>query len=113
MPSLEMSGPYDYDYDSIDAHVEQGMIGNYALGSKNSEGKFLVGYVGRSNSDLNAELKTYLGEKSYPLFKFSYASSEVDAYNKECKNYHDFEPDSQIHPAKPRQSRVVCPICHQ
>lgn len=92
MPSLGMKGPYKLDNDTIDAVVTQTSPGNYALGRKNDEGTFVVGYVGRSDSDVNDRLKSWVGNTKRPLFKFSYASSPKAAFEKECENYHDFDP---------------------
>jgi hypothetical protein len=108
-----MEGPYDFTAAAVDGSVEGNRIGNYALGSADKQGSLTVGYVGRSDRDLRAEIKSYLGKKRYPHFKFSYATSATEAYLKECQNFHDFkmEERGQIHPAKPRESGIICPVC--
>jgi len=112
MAPLEMNGPYKLDKDTVNKIVTKVSAGNYALGKKNSEGTFLVYYVGRSDSEVNDRLLHWAKNSSRPLFKFSYASSIKDAFEKECKNYHDFNPsDNDIHPDRPEGKTWECPIC--
>ena len=112
MASLNMEGPFKLDEVTIDDKVTKTSAGNYALGRKNDKGTFLVGYVGRSDSDVNERLKYWAQNSERPLFKFSYASSPKAAFEKECQNYHDFEPpDNDIHPDKPNGTNWKCPIC--
>jgi hypothetical protein len=63
MPTLNMQVPYELNTHSIDNYVEKSCIGNYALGFV-GKGEFHVQYVGRSDNDLNARIKTHIGEKS-------------------------------------------------
>jgi len=67
MSSLNMTGPYKLDAETIDNQVTKTSPGNYALGKKNDEGTFLVNYVGRSDSDVNRRLKDWIGETSLSL----------------------------------------------
>jgi hypothetical protein len=114
MPSLDMSGPFDFTSQETDRHVEPKRIGNYALGNMKDDGTtFLVKYVGRSDTDLNVELKARL-DKPYRKFKFSYAGSVREAFDKECRNYHDFggkgSLDNEVHPARPPGANWPCPV---
>lgn len=112
MASLGMNGPYKLDGETIDAKVTKKSPGNYALGRKDDEGTFLVGYVGRADSDVNARLKSWVGKTKRPLFKFSYATSAKAAFEKECNNYHDFNPPSNdVHPDRPNGTNWKCPRC--
>lgn len=114
MPALGMNGPYKLDKDTIDAKVTLKSPGNYALGKKNEKGTFLVGYVGRSDDDVNDRLKDWVGKTRRPLFKFSYATSAKAAFEKECNNYHDFDPPGNTnHPARPVGSNWKCPRCRK
>jgi len=113
MPSLGMQGPYSLTVEAIDREVTRTSPGNYALGYTSSDGTFIVKYVGRSDSDVNGRLKNWLG--SYEQFKFSYATSAKAAFEKECRNYHDFGEkealDNASHPGRPSGSGWQCPIC--
>ena len=112
MSSLQMDGPYKLDAEVIDQKVTKKLTGNYALGKKNDNGTFLVGYVGRSDNDIRNRLKSWIGRTRRPLFKFSYAASAKAAFEKECKNYHDFDPPgNDKHPQRPDGTGWKCPYC--
>jgi hypothetical protein len=58
--------------------------------------------VGRADDGLAGRLEGWVG-KSYSRFKFSYAASKTAAFEKECKNYHNFggpqgKLDNNAHP---------------
>ncbi len=114
MPSLNMNGPYVFTSEEIDKQITRTQAGNYALG--HIDKGFVVKYVGRSDTNVNDRLKKHLSEP-YTHFKFSYATSPKDAFEKECKNYHDFggdegKLDNEIHPDIPSNSKHwKCPIC--
>ena len=114
MASLGMEGPYIFTFSEIDRVVTKTSPGNYALGYKNNDGKFVVQYVGRSDVDVNEELKARLDDR-YKRFKYSYATSSKAAFEKECRNYHDFggseELDNEIHPSRPAGTNWECPVC--
>lgn len=126
MGSLGMNGPYDFNKDSIDINVTKVSGGNYALGFvDNNLDNFHVTYVGRSDSDVREKLKKQLIEMKNRTsrfearkisFKYSYASSPKEAYEKECFNYHNFEKSKKlsnnIHPEKPSGENCKCPICN-
>lgn len=112
MPSLGLKGPHDFDSETVDRVVTKTSEGNYALGYINPDGGFVPKYVGRSDTDLNQELKNRLN-RDHPKFKYGYASSPKAAFEKECHNYHDFEEqlDNERHPARPDGSGWTCPVC--
>jgi hypothetical protein len=112
MPYLEMDGPFKLDTGTINTKVTRKSPGNYALGEKNGNGTFTVGYVGRSDSDVRERLISWVDKTRRPLFKFSYATSAKAAFEKECNNYHDFNPSgNSSHPARPEGSNWRCPRC--
>lgn len=114
MASLNMEGPYVFTSTEIDKVVTRKSPGNYALGYTKDDGTFVVQYVGRSDVDVNQELKARLNSK-YKKFKYSYATSPKAAFEKECQNYHDFggsdSLDNKNHPARPSGSNWKCPVC--
>jgi hypothetical protein len=119
-----MRGPFILTDEEVNNRVEIGKMGNYAYGYlQEREGRqiFIVRYVGRSTTDLREEIKSrHKSEKKFtPLdceyFKFSYADSVRDAYEKECQNFHDFGEEqsllNEVHPAKPNDNGSYrCPI---
>lgn len=106
MASLEMGKSYySFNENSINNVVTSVSAGNYALGYLNKNNEFVVQYVGRSDSDVRGRLLQHIDE-GYEAFKFSYATSPKAAFEKECKNYHDFEPrNNKIHPDRPSNSK--------
>ena len=123
MASLGMGISYRLANEVIDKVVEDNRIGNYAYGYLNAQGSFIVRYVGRSDSNLKERIKHGIADMladptcRYERFKFSYASSVKEAYEKECSNYHDFGGDSGLlrntnHPAKPDGYDGKCPRCN-
>lgn len=111
MASLNMNGPYSLDEPTIDAAIRKESAGNFVLGSEN-KGTFEIEYVGRSDSDLNAALKEMEEESECPKFKFSYADSAEEAFEKECHLYHDIDPHlNEGHPERPDQTHWECPRC--
>jgi hypothetical protein len=112
MASLDMLGPYELTKKEIDKQVTRTSAGNYALG-RVSNNTFYVSYVGRSDTDINDRLKKWVG--NYSKFKFSYATSPKAAFEKECRNYHDFggsaKLDNKEHPQRPDGTNWECPIC--
>jgi len=112
MAILGMDGPYVFTSLEIDRVVTKTSAGNYALGHSNDT--FVVQYVGRSDTDVNLELKARLNSK-YKHFKYSYATSPKAAFEKECHNYHDFggseKLDNKIHPSRPAGTSWKCPVC--
>lgn len=113
MATLDMQGPYNFTSAEIDRVVTRTSPGNYALGRTEGE-TFFVHYVGRSDSDVNQELKARLA-LNYTKFKYSYATSTKAAFEKECRNYHDFggseKLDNKIHPSRPPGTGWKCPVC--
>lgn len=113
MASLGMEGPHDFTSSEIDRVVTRTSPGNYGLGYSNDT--FIVKYVGRSDTDLNKELKARLTSK-YKHFKDSYATSPKAAFEKECHNYHDFggkeKLDNEMHPSRPAGMGWKCPVCN-
>lgn len=114
MATLNMEGPYTFDQKTIDQKVTKKSAGNYALGRTGKDGSFYISYIGRSDTDLHNRLSSQLHEHPHREFKFSYANTALEAYEKECKNYHDFgeckKLENEIHPDKP-YVLCNCPIC--
>lgn len=109
MASTGLSGPFDLDLDTIDRVVTKKSAGAYAVGNT-ADGVFYVSYVGRADYDLNDRLKDHVGTASE--FKADYFSSAEEAFEKECRLYHDFSTKrNKVHPARPKGSNATCPCC--
>jgi hypothetical protein len=114
MPSTGLHGPYSLTTQNVDAVVRGKGPGAYALGYTGENGVFTVSYVGRSDEDLNARVKDWVGTK-YREFKYGFLDSAKLAFEKECQIFHDFGEtallDNDIHPARPKGSDWKCPRC--
>lgn len=122
MASLNMGISYSLTDEEVDRVVADNRIGNYAYGYLNPQGTFIVMYVGRSDTNLKDRIKHGIEDMDkdpscrYERFKFSYAETVKEAYEKECRNYHDFGGTegflvNKTHPDKPADYTDSCPIC--
>jgi hypothetical protein len=115
MPASGLHGPHKLTTSNIDAVVVGTGPGAYALGATNSDGTFVISYVGRSDDDLNGRLKDWVKTK-YPEFKYGFLDSPKAAFEKECHLFHDFGGtatlDNDVHPARPKGSNWKCPRCN-
>lgn len=114
MASLNMSGPFVLDSKTINQEITRTEEGNYALGELKGD-TFIVHYVGRSDTNVNARLQSHASAGEYTHFKFSYATSPKAAFEKECHNFHDFGEEeklaNKIHPDRPADASWKCPSC--
>jgi hypothetical protein len=110
MANTGLFGPYDLTNKEIDAHVGAS-IGAYALGDANGSVLQIVRYVGRSDNDLSARLKQWVGK--YNSFKYGHYNTTKAAFEKECTMFHDFggtvKLDNDVHPARPKGTSYDCP----
>jgi hypothetical protein len=102
MPKLDMDGPFDLKNGVIDEEIGKDVIGNFALGFMNKNGKFVVKAVGRSDANLNKDLKSakrkfsggffgqLLGKSKLDKFKYSVAANADSAYQVEQRAFEDF-----------------------
>ena len=104
--------------EEIDNNVSEGRAGVYLLLCFDpKQNSWLVRYVGRSDTDLNARLKQHCSKK-YDAFCFEYATTPLEAYYGECRYYHRYGGDrnlldNEYHPDAPKglAEKVVCPYC--
>jgi hypothetical protein len=111
MARLGMDGSFALTEETINEKVKLVSPGNYVLGRINEYGTFLIGHIGRSDENLNAKLKSWIGKTRKPFFKFRYAPSAKAAFGKQCDNYHDFCEGKGVHPERPEGSDWSCPRC--
>jgi hypothetical protein len=107
---IQLERPHKLEYESIDKNVEKESPGIYTLGTMSERAQYLVAYVGRSAEDLRTDLKAWVGKSRRPLFTFEYASSPEEAFKKQCRYYHFFQPpDNKVHPQPPDGEDWSCP----
>ncbi len=151
MGSLHIGGCHPLTEEEIDAEVTRTSPGTYRLGYLDG-GAFIVFYVGRSDSDLNDRLHSWVGVDSrstrycpsaraaygsrrrsslplgtpaprpvgvavdgrYTHFEFIYAPTAMAAFEKDCRNYHDFGGshglDNERHPMATAGCSWTCPV---
>ena len=105
-----LEGPNRLIVDEIDVAVPASAVGTFALGHLDYKGRFLVQYVGRSDGDLRAVLRSKIGAE--PLFKHLTFATPKEAFEKECELFHKFQPPGNfLHPERPKGSTWTCPYC--
>lgn len=112
MARTGLIGPFALDCTSIDRYVGNN-IGTYALGATTERGEFVVRYVGRSDSNVNQQLKSWIGR--YEKFEYRHYLSARAAFEKECRLFHDLGGSARLdnsgHPARPDGAAWTCPHC--
>ena len=110
MTNTGLLGPYQLTFDGIDCAVDRKSPGVFALGHSSADGKFVINAVGRSDDDIKARLRDYIGSEI--MFKYRYFPSPRQAFLKECELFHSFSPPgNRIHPDRPRGASWECPHC--
>lgn len=110
MGSSNLAGPYRLTYDAINVAVRKEKPGVFALGSLDSEGRFCLSKVGRSDANVKEALRMFIA--SEPLFKFSYETGAKQAFLRECELFHKFRPQgNMLHPSRPAGTTWTCPHC--
>lgn len=97
-------------------------FGNYRLGYLDGD-VFHVKYVGRSDHNdngLKGRLAQHVGEEipNETYFQFMEKNSALEAYQQECKDFHDFGEKQNLrnveHPKKlDGHTNLFCPVCGQ
>ncbi|MDH5185983.1 MAG: hypothetical protein OEW70_02830 [candidate division WOR-3 bacterium] len=98
------------DASRIDLLIIKGRPGVYGIANTRDS----IGYLGRSDFDLNTALKHWIGK--YKFFWFEYAISQKDAFIQECTAFHrQIEKrnilENVIHPGPPDKVKLKCPVC--
>jgi len=104
-----LRGPFELEDDVIDREVAAHRPGAFVLGGS---GTFTLrdARVGRSDTNVNNQLHVYVG--SYNYFAYEYCFSAQDAFECECRLFHDVMPhDNPVHPQRPPRTTWKCPRC--
>jgi hypothetical protein len=111
------SGHYLFDRQTLRMFITRISPGNYALGTLDVNGTFIIGYIGRSDVDLHAELmvKLSLLSPKYSHFIYCYMLSPRAAFEMECLLFHKLGESDRLlnktHPSRPAGTEYRCPIC--
>ena len=110
MTSPTLQGPFQLTKDGVAKAVTAKSPGIYVLGRSGND-TFYTAHFGRSDDDLAKRLKDQVTWPD-PQFKFAYAASAQDAFEKECELFHALGgSQSPDHPASPSGSKWKCPCC--
>ena len=96
MPNLKLkSKNFRINEENFES-IPDTQFGNFAFGYINRKSRFVPNFVGHSNNNLKDEMKAVSHQKKqegkrYTHFKFEAARDRAHAYEKECKNYHDYK----------------------
>lgn len=105
---MALSEMYSLKESEITSNVKNKQAGVYVL-DNSTDSPFKFQYVGRSDDDLPGRLRKWIGK--YRYFKFDYSSSAKDAFEMECRLYHENKPpDNTIHPDRPDGTNYKCPV---
>lgn len=110
-----MTTPFRFTPDVIRKVVPKSEIGVYALGDI-ERGKFIIKYVGRSDSSLLKRLLTHNYLYRFFYFIFCTAKNEKEAFEMESQWWHICNNErvtlcNYIHPDAPSGVHVNCPYC--
>lgn len=109
---IQLSGPYTFNPQTVDQKIAHTYPGVYALGYTSILGHFVTERVGRSDSDLNARLKSDEYKGKYSQFMAAYVLTADEAYHAECELYHVHGgPNNPNHPAVPWGKTLKCKHC--
>lgn len=110
--AIQLSGPFAFNPSTVDAVVNKTSPGVYLLGYT-SGSTFWVERVGRSDSDLNARLKSAEYAGKYIQFKALYYPTADAAYHAECELWHLYgRNNNPNHPARPTGKNHKCNHCN-
>lgn len=92
-------------FEMISEVIAPGKIGVYVLSNSGTG----VYYVGRSDGDLRRSLGDWYW--LYRKFWFRYETTIRNAFLRECRLYHKYDPpDNDIHPTLPSGRDWRCPV---
>ncbi len=108
---FELSQVFPFTVASIEINVKKIAGGVYVLDPPDPRHRTAVGFVGRSDKDVAESLQRQV-KAGYKEFAFTYTSSVLQAYDKECEMWHEWKPIANpVHPAKPPGKPMPCAIC--
>ncbi len=104
-----MRGPIPLDVFEVDLRVPPRVCGVFCLGKSREQAT----YVGRADSDLATDIKTY--EDRYRFFWFEPTVTATERYRAHCRWYHQLAAGGRAeaieHPKPPDGVAATCAIC--
>ena len=109
MAKSTMSGPYPLTTSEIITKIPERGPGVFVAGNLEHGIMTQVGRLGRSDTDLAAELSRLVGK--WPSFLFRTAPSPAEAFFLECTLFHEIRRLDLPHPIRPPGNDLACAIC--
>jgi hypothetical protein len=107
--SLAKSSSFPLTSSSVAETVTKTAPGVFIMG-QSIDGSFHVKYVGWDERDVASALKFQVG--LFNRYKFEYAETAEEAFEKACILYHMFLPaKNKAHPERPTARDIECPMC--
>ncbi len=105
-----LRGSFPLTAESIDREVKYISPGTFGLGVLGHDGRFMMLFVGRSDTDVRKALKSFIGKAN--RFKFEYYEEPEKAFLKECELFHFMKPKAnKVHPQRSEGMPWRCPTC--
>lgn len=103
-------GPLPLSKEVISQNVQPFKPGHFSLGSIHESGGFIPKLIGRSFSDLSAELEKVIGSETH--FMAHVDRDAQSAFHGECRLFHLLVKELGIkHPMRSRDEGWGCPLC--
>lgn len=109
MTTSTLLGPHRLDFSEIEATVPRLAPGVYALGHVDYRNVFYLNAIGRHDFDLRTGLQGLIGSGAY--FKYQVVPTSRAAFEHECKLFHEFRPNTAMHPVRSENKDWTCPYC--
>jgi hypothetical protein len=109
MTASLLLGPHRLDFDEIEVAVPRIVPGVYVLGHVDYRNVFYLNAIGRCDVDLRTGLQGLIGSGGY--FKYQVTLTSRAAFEHECKLFHQFRPNTAMHPVRSENKDWTCPYC--
>ena len=109
MSKLSLTGPYRLTAAAIAEHVPIGVAGVFMVGELDGGIMVRATHLGRSDTDVAAELRALVGQA--PGFLCQIATTAAEAFHLECALFHEVRRLDLPHPVRPRGADLSCAIC--
>lgn len=109
MTAKVLLGPHRLDFTEIESEIPRIVPGVYVLGHVDYRNVFYLNTIGRFDVDLRSGLKGLIGSGAY--FKYQVAPTSRNAFDHECKLFHELRPNSAMHPVRSENKDWTCPYC--
>ncbi len=109
----KLQGPYELTIQQVEHISSAPCCGVFVLGDIDEHGALVAKYIGMANKNIGKRLGDFIDK--YPYFKIMRCKKPYDAFEKQCKIYHECslfsKLDNPMHPTHPEEESWICPVC--